>query len=240
MKVNQNLFNKFFLLESVLDPTCWAIINEERNTYSLVARKHEIFKLNQGYSVCSVQKVSIENEFDSIIEMSVSFNHRFLALYTNNGIVWMGTSNLEKKYCEFRTNQTEKPKQIEWILDSENYSRPDADAIVIAYPSLLLIVTVAGDSNMYSYDSVPFLIPEMDCVRILSNNEHEMLQKVPSCVNNIFAINSQKPSSYLFGAYQKYEVSNSLEMPFILHRKVIRKNLNIQRKKVINRMNIWD
>lgn len=94
------------------------------------------------------------------------------------------------------------------ILDSENYSH--ADAIVIAYPSLLLVVTVAGDSNMYSYDSVPFLIPEMDCVRILSNNEHEMLQKVPNCVNNIFAINSHKPSSYLFGAYQKYEVKNSI------------------------------
>lgn len=91
------------------------------------------------------------------------------------------------------------------ILDSENYSQ--AEAIVIAYPSLLLVVTVAGDSNMYSYDSVPFLIPEMDCVRILSNTEHEMLQKVPNAVNNIFAINSQKPSSYLFGAYQKYEVS---------------------------------
>lgn len=96
------------------------------------------------------------------------------------------------------------------ILDSENYSKADADAIVIAYPSLLLIVTVAGDSNMYSYDSVPFLIPEMDCVRILSNTEHEMLQKVPSCVNNIFAINSQRPSSYLFGAFQKYEVSRDL------------------------------
>lgn len=81
-----------------------------------------------------------------------------------------------------------------------------AEAIVIAYPSLLLVVTVAGDSYMYSYDSVPFLIPEMDCVRILSDNEHEMLQKVPNSVNNIFAINSQKPSSYLFGAHQKFEV----------------------------------
>lgn len=94
------------------------------------------------------------------------------------------------------------------ILDSENYSQ--AEAIVIAYPSLLLVVTVAGDSNMYSYDSVPFLIPEMDCVRILSNTEHEMLQKVPNSVNNIFKINSQKPSSYLFGAYQKYEVRKGI------------------------------
>lgn len=102
--------------ESILDPTCWAIINEDRNTCSLVAREHEVFKLSQGYSVCAVQSVSFENEFQSIVAMSVSYNHRFLALYTNNGIVWMGTSNLQTKYCEFKTNQTEKPKQIEWFV----------------------------------------------------------------------------------------------------------------------------
>lgn len=104
----------FFIAESIHDQTCWTIINEDRNTCSLVAREHEIFKLSQGYSVCSVHTVSIENEFKSIIAMSVSYNHRFLALYTNNGIVWMGTPDLKTKYCEFKTNQSEKPKQIEW------------------------------------------------------------------------------------------------------------------------------
>lgn len=79
-----------------------------------------MFKLSQGYSVCAVQTVSFENEFQSIVAMSVSYNHRFLALYTNNGIVWMGTSNLQTKYCEFKTNQTEKPKQIEWLVMAKN------------------------------------------------------------------------------------------------------------------------
>lgn len=127
------------------------------------------------------------------------------------------------------------------IMDSEHNSQ--ADAIVISYPSLLLVVTVAGDSNMYSYDSVPFLIPEMDCVRILSNTEHEMLQKVPTCVNNIFAINSQKPSSYLFGAYQKYEVSmiiwtNVFFFDFTVNIDLVSAFDN--RKRVISLMNIWD
>lgn len=91
------------------------------------------------------------------------------------------------------------------VLDPDNYSH--ADAIVIAYPSLLLIVHVTGIFETFAYDSVPFLIPEMDCVRILSvAQEHEFLQKVPKSVNNVFAINSKEPSSYLFGAYQKYEV----------------------------------
>lgn len=99
-----------------MDPTSWAVISEERNTCCLVARENELFKLRQGDSVCSMLNVSIENEFKSITSMSVSYNHRFLALYTNNGIVWMGTTDLQTKYCEFKTNQTEKPKQIEWFV----------------------------------------------------------------------------------------------------------------------------
>lgn len=90
------------------------------------------------------------------------------------------------------------------ILDSENCR--NSDAVVIAYPSLLLVVSVAGDTNMYSYDSSIFLVPEMDCVRIITSNYHEMIQKVPKSVNNIFAINSQEPSSWLFEAYKKYTV----------------------------------
>lgn len=194
----------FLPTESISNPTCWAIMNEERNTCSLVAREKEIYKLRQGDSICTALSVSIENEFSSIILMSVSYNHRFLALYTNTGILWMGTSDMKTKYCEFKTNQTDRPKQIEWIMDSDNVLQ--SNAVVVAYPSLLLVVTVAGDSNMYVYDSVPFLIPEMDCVRIISDNDHELLQRVPSCMHNIFAINSQKPSSYLYGAFQKYEV----------------------------------
>lgn len=104
----------FFLLESILDPTYWAIVTEERNTCCFVARDHELFKLRQGDSVCSLQNVSFEKEFKSIIMISVSYNHKFLALYTNNGILWLGSSDLKSKYCEFDTNRSEKPKQIEW------------------------------------------------------------------------------------------------------------------------------
>lgn len=195
----------FFAIESILDPTCWTIIMEERNTCCLIAREHELFKLRQGDSVCSIQNVTFEKDFKSIIALSISYNQKYLALYTNNGIIWMGSADLKSKYCEFETNRSERPRQIEWILDSENCR--DSLAVLISYPSILLVVTIGGDSNMYSYDPAIFLIPEMDCVRILTNNYHEMIQKVPSCVNNIFAINSQKPSSWLFEAHKKYEVS---------------------------------
>lgn len=94
---------------------------------------------------------------------------------------------------------------------------------------------------MYPYDWVPFLIPEMDCIRILSNTEHEMLQKIPKCINNVLGINSQKPSSYLYGAHQKYEVSkskikeNNFVRTFIEHCVLF---VFTCRERVINRMSI--
>ncbi|KAG4068339.1 hypothetical protein HA402_007859 [Bradysia odoriphaga] len=188
--------------KSIVDPTCWETVTEERNTFCLVAREKELLKLRQGDSVCSVKNVTFEKDYSSIVAMSVSYNHAYIALYTNNGIVWMGTSDLETKFCEFNTGRTERLLQISWILDSENCR--SSDAIVITYPSLLIVISVAGDSNLYSYDPAIFLIPEMDGVRVLTNNCHEMIQKVPKCVNNIFAINSQESSSWLFEAHKKY------------------------------------
>lgn len=193
------------IVESIVDPTCWETIIEERNTFCLVAREKELLKLRQGDSVCSVKNVTFDKDYHSIVAMSVSYNHAYIALYTNNGVVWMGTSDLETKFCEFNTGRTERLLEMSWILDSENCR--SADAIVITYPSLLIVISVAGDSNLYTYDPAIFLIPEMDGVRVLTNNCHEMIQKVPKCVNNVFAINSQEPSSWLFEAHKKYLVS---------------------------------
>lgn len=126
-----------------------------------------------------------------------------MALCTNTGIIWLGTTDMKTKFCEFDTHRSECPKQIEWILDSENCRQ--SDAVAITYPSLLLIVNTKGDQTSYTYDPAIFLIPEMDGVRIISNLSHEMLQKVPNPVQNIFAINSQEPSSFLFEAQRKFQ-----------------------------------
>lgn len=102
-------------IESILEPTCWQTITEDRNTYCLVAREKELFKLRQGDSVCTLLSVSFEKDFNSIVYMSASYNHKYLALYTDRGTVWMGTSDLLTKYCEFDTGRGgERPKQIEW------------------------------------------------------------------------------------------------------------------------------
>lgn len=121
---------------------------------------------------------------------------------TNTGNLWMGTSDLKTKYCEFDTGRTEMPKQMEWCIDADDPLK--AEALIVVYPMILLIVGINGESNIYTYDPAIFLIPEMDGVRVLSNGLHELIQKVPKCVTNIFGISISEPSSFLFESHRRF------------------------------------
>lgn len=189
-------------VESPSECTCWEIVTEERNSYCLLGRDREVIKLFLGESVGSITRNLIDKPFERIVLMSLSYNHQNLALYTNNGLLWMGSVDMKQKYCEFDTGRKDMPKQIEWIMNVDN---SQSDAVIIAYNSFLLVVNRNGDKNLFSYDPAIFLVAEMDGVRILTNNAHEMIQKLPKCVQNIFAINSQEPSSFLFEAQKKFQ-----------------------------------
>lgn len=91
-------------------------------------------------------------------------------------------------------------------MDSEKCQ--DAIAVVITYPSLLIVVGIDGDMDQHSYDPAIFLISEMDGVRILTNSSHEIIKKVPKCTQNIYAITSyHQASSCLLMAHQKFIVN---------------------------------
>lgn len=182
--------------------TCWEIVTEGRNSYCLLGRDREVIKLMHGQTVGTVTANLFEKSYDRIIKISVSYNHQHLALYTNTGLLWLGSVDMRNKYCEFDTGRKDMPLQIEWIMNTHN---TDADAVVISYPSYLLIVNRNADRSEYPYDPVMFLVAEMDGVRIITQNSHEMIQRLPKCVENIFAVNSQEPASYLFEAQKKFE-----------------------------------
>jgi vacuolar protein sorting-associated protein 16 len=178
------------------------VVIEERKTTCLIAREQEIFKVKQDENICTAMGISLDADYKAIRLMSMSFNNRRVAMCTNTGILWMGSSCLRTKYCEFNTGRSEMPKQMEWCADSDNPLK--AEALVLTYPSILLIVGINGDSNIYTYDPAIFLIPEMDGVRVLTNGYHELIQKVPKCVSNIFGISISEPSSFLFESHRKF------------------------------------
>ncbi|KAH8407221.1 hypothetical protein KR222_010889 [Zaprionus bogoriensis] len=182
--------------------SCWEIVTEGRNSYCLLGRDREIIKLMHGETVGTVTANLFEKPYERIIKISVSYNHQHLALYTNTGLLWLGSVDMRHKYCEFDTGRRDMPLQIEWIMNTHN---SQADAVVISYPSYLLIVNRNADRSEFPYDPVMFLVAEMDGVRIITQSSHEMIQRLPKCVENIFAVNSQEPASYLFEAQKKFE-----------------------------------
>ena len=50
--------------------------------------------------------------------MAVSFNNKYLALFTDTGLLWIGSSDLQKVYCEFDTKCPTRPQQLVWYVSS--------------------------------------------------------------------------------------------------------------------------
>lgn len=86
------------------------------------------------------------------------------------------------------------------------------EAVVIFWEkdNSLLVVGRYGQKMLYTYDSSVHLIPEIDGVRIVSNSQHELLQKVPEVVQKIFRINSTDPGSFLLEASKQFQVKLSI------------------------------
>lgn len=87
----------------------------------------------------------------------------------------------------------------------------------------LLIVGRHGEQFSYYYDSCVNLVSEIDGVRILSNSQHELIQKVPDVVQKIFRINSTEPGSFLLEASKQFQRNNHRADEYIC---LVKDNLN--------------
>lgn len=169
----------------------------------------------QGHAVGSHTDDLFEKPFDRIVKISVSYNQQHLALYTNTGLLWLGSVDMRQKYCEFDTGRQEVPRQIEWIM---NTHKPDADAVVISYSSHLIIVNRHAEMvnvGDYSFDPIMCLVPEMDSVRIITQSSHEMIHSIPKCVDNIFNTRSLEPASLLFMAQKKFKQNSDQAFEYL-------------------------
>lgn len=63
------------------------------------------------------------------------------------------------------------------------------------------------ENLIYQYDVPFYLVPEIDCVRVITSTQQEIIQRVPHVVRDIFRINSTSPASYLLEASKQYSVS---------------------------------
>lgn len=171
-----------------------------------------------------------ENPYDQIIKMSLSYNQQRLALYTNTGLLWLGSVDMKKKYYEFNTGRKDIPLHIEWIMNTHNY---DAEAVVISYSHTLLIATRTGkiaDAGDYLFEPIICLVPEIDGVRIITQSSHEIIQSLPKCVYNTFYLYSKAPSSCLLMAQKLFD-ANSCQSEDCMN--MCRKNMKLAVKDCI-------
>ncbi|XP_044284736.1 vacuolar protein sorting-associated protein 16 homolog isoform X1 [Varanus komodoensis] len=181
-------------------PSCWTVLSQDRVGVILLAVGPDLYLLDS--TACSpVTLPGLSPLPGSCLQMAVSFNYRYLALFTETGYVWMGRSHLKEKLgefsCEFRT----PPKQMAWCTRPRSKQR----ALVLAWERRLLVAGDGDQSIQYPLDEDSYLVPELDGVRIFSRSSHEFLHEIPEASQEIFKIASMAPGALLLEAQKEYE-----------------------------------
>ncbi|XP_059140490.1 vacuolar protein sorting-associated protein 16 homolog [Physella acuta] len=176
-------------------PTCWTMVVADRLVRALVAKGEDLFLVDQGGQFQQQQPELGENA-GAITEMALSFNHKYLALFTQRGYIWIGTADLQKKFCEFYTKSELQPQQLVWC---------GIGAVVGLWDTLMLVVGPDKDWIRYKMDTAVHLLQEEDGLRIIGNETHEFLQKIPTVTEQIFKIGSMEPGAMLYEANKEFQ-----------------------------------
>ncbi|KAK9884938.1 hypothetical protein WA026_009174 [Henosepilachna vigintioctopunctata] len=201
-----------------LKPNCWGIIAEEPQTEVLMACGKDLYRLKQDEHHTSVLlEPDISRPFNAIIMMSISFNARHIALFTDSGCIWLGSTNFRNKYYEIDTDIQYIPKQLMWCGN-------DAVAAYCERDNTVYLFGKHDNKITFFYDDSVHLAQEIDGIRIISNTTHELLQKVPQVVQKIFRINSTEPGSFLVEASKQFQKRSHRANEYIL---LVKKDLQV-------------
>ncbi|XP_065179168.1 vacuolar protein sorting-associated protein 16 homolog [Sycon ciliatum] len=181
-------------------PSSWLVLPEERQIRILVALDSQIYLVDAVQAV--LQRPPVDNMPSSWIAMASSFTHKFLAMFGNNGVLWVGTSNLKNVYSEVNTNQQDrqdpqaKPDNLVWC---------GSGAILYSFDTLICMVGPEKDCAKYFIEPGVILVPEIDGLRFIDNASHEFLQKVPDMVEKVHKFGSLAPGAVLYYAMKEFE-----------------------------------
>lgn len=86
-------------------------------------------------------------------------------------------------------------RQIEWCGNN---------TVALAFETAVVMVGPFGDSLRYDYASGVHLVPEIDGVRIIGAEKHELIQKVDETTSNVFRPGSSDPAALLLDASESF------------------------------------
>lgn len=128
-----------------------------------------------------------------IISMALAPNGRFLACFTALGTLSVVSTSFTTKVLDFDTSNVFKPLEMEWCGE---------DSVLLYWASFLLMVGPYGHWLKFVYTTPIFLIPEIDCCRIVTSSTCELLQRVPASIEIIHRIGSTHPSALLYDSIE--------------------------------------
>ena len=152
-----------------------------------------------------------------IVSMAFAPNGRFLACYTSNSVLTVVSTNFESKVLEFdaRSGSTSPPRSMGWCGE---------DSVVLHWKNLgVLMVGPYGDWLRFPYDDTEsgltevrsgvgtevYLVPEIDCCRVIRPGSVEILQRVPPGTADLLRIGSIAPGALLLDASDAFDSGSS-------------------------------
>ncbi|KAL8998284.1 MAG: hypothetical protein Q9169_002598 [Polycauliona sp. 2 TL-2023] len=128
--------------------------------------------------------------------ISVSPNGLYVTLYTEDGMVWVITSDFQNKIGEYESKAKTPPKDVQWCGN---------DAVMLAWEDEVHLIGPKGASLRYYFDGWVHLLPDVDGVRLITNDICEFLQKVPDCTEDVFKLGSTSPAAVLLDAVDQLD-----------------------------------
>ena len=128
--------------------------------------------------------------------VSVSPNGKFITLYTEDSKVWVISSDFQEKLSEYDSKARTLPKDVQWCGNN---------SVALAWEDEVHMVGPSGAALKYFYDGWVHLLPDVDGVRLITNDVCELLQKVPEETEEVFKLGSTAPASVLLDAVEQLE-----------------------------------
>uniref|UniRef100_A0A7S4JMZ7 Vacuolar protein sorting-associated protein 16 homolog n=1 Tax=Odontella aurita TaxID=265563 RepID=A0A7S4JMZ7_9STRA len=131
-----------------------------------------------------------------IVRMSFAPNGRFLACFTRGNVLTVISTSFETKVLDFDTSEGSglAPADMKWCGE---------DSVVLYWKNLgVLMVGPYGDWSRHPYQNCEnlYILPEIDCCRIVTDTSMELLQRVPPATAQLLRIGSIEPSAMLLDA----------------------------------------
>ncbi|KAF1357424.1 vacuolar protein sorting-associated protein 16 [Lizonia empirigonia] len=123
--------------------------------------------------------------------ISVSPRGEFLAFYTEDGKVWVVSGDWSEKLSEYDSRVKTVPKDMQWC---------GSNAVALAWEDEVHLIGPMSAATKFYYDTWVHLLPDVDGIRLLTNDVCEFIQKVPDETVEVFRLGSDSPAANLLEA----------------------------------------